>query len=130
VHFGEDGLPSVRLQTLKYSSTARTISTAEQSTALGQTTVSGEGAAKELVREFFDRKTARAVQAFGPMGAPEPQYAADLGKKAILFAEKYATGTDKDALGGPIDVVILRKTGPIEWVSRKSECYRQDQKPL
>ena len=93
------------------------------------------GVGKELISEFFKGNTVRAAIAFGPIGTlrrigEDPTIDASLAKKAIQFAIDYSTGPDHDEIGGPIDVAIVRKNLPIEWVSRKKECYEQDQKPI
>jgi hypothetical protein len=54
----------------------------------------------------------------------------DIARKAIQFAMDNGTEADKAALSGPIDIAILRRSGKIEWVERKKECYQQDQAPL
>jgi hypothetical protein len=89
--------------------------------------------AVDLVQEFFDGKTPQAIAAFGPIGmirliAVDPTTDSGLARKAIQFAIDNSSGKEKAALGGPIDVAIVRKNRTIEWVSRKKECYEQDQK--
>jgi hypothetical protein len=89
------------------------------------------GIATNLVREFTEGKTARAVAAFGPVGtvrliAVDPMLDVEFSKKAIQFAIDNSTGIEKAGLGGPIDVAILRKGQGIEWVGRKNLCYQMD----
>jgi hypothetical protein len=75
------------------------------------------------------KKTLRAINARAPglfHGADSATYS-DFVKKTIQFAVDDSTETDKVQLGQPIDIALLRKNQPIEWVSRKKECYEQDQ---
>jgi hypothetical protein len=93
------------------------------------------GVARDLVIEYFNGKTLRAVNAFGPIGstrlfAVDPMLDTEEVRKAIQFAIDNATGRDKAEIGGPIDTVILRNNQTIQWVRRKPECYKLDQKPM
>jgi hypothetical protein len=53
---------------------------------------------------------------------------AALVRKAIQFAMDNAVGEDRRALGGDIDIAIIRNDRRIEWVSRKPWCSQQDGK--
>jgi hypothetical protein len=104
-----------------------------QSIVSGQ--VSTFGMVPQLVREFFDQKTKRAVDAVDPILKTrrllvDPSTDADAARNAIQFAIDNLSGEDRGKLGGPIDVAIIRKDRTIEWVSRKAECYKMDQNPV
>ena len=84
------------------------------------------------IEEFFAEKTRRAMRAFSSVETlhrvgVNSRVDAKLARKAIQFAIANATGKDKNTIGGPIDVAILRKNGTIEWVSRKRACYTLDE---
>jgi len=132
VNFMGDGIPSVQYQVLGYSRTEQGpfrrpgIETVNP----GQVWAMGNG--QELLTEFLDGKTKRAVEALGPndvlrFASADPAMGSNLARKAIEFAVDNTTGAEKSSLGGPIDIAILRKNGTIEWVSRKRECYKIDQ---
>jgi len=134
IDFEPGNSPSVETQTIYYSEKDHALSRrpSDHPPELGQLEVSG--AARELVGEFFAGNTQRAVRAFGPIGslriiAVDPYTDADLTRKAIRFAEDNSTGIDHASLGGPIDIAILRRDRTIEWVSRKANCYDEDEKP-
>jgi hypothetical protein len=50
-------------------------------------------------------------------------------RKTIQFAMDYAVVEDKEALGGDIDIAIIRNNRTIEWAVRKPWCSNQDIKP-
>jgi hypothetical protein len=130
VTFTDRGIPAVWVQLISYSETDGV--TAEPASPPLSGIGMMYGMATDVVQEFFDGKTERAVRAFGPVGAvrrfgADPMVDAGVVKKAIQFAIDH-NDQDKTELGGPIDVAILRKNQTIEWVSRKKECYEQDLK--
>lgn len=133
IGFDHNGVPSIQSQTIFYSGAQHTLSRRPdaQPPGLGQIGISG--VALDLVKEFFDRKSERAVEAFGSVWrvtiAVDPHIDADLARNAIHFAMDNSTGKDKAALGGPIDVAIVRRGRMIEWISRKASCYEMDEKP-
>ncbi len=93
------------------------------------------GIAQDLVKEFFEGKNERAARAFGPAGtaglvAVDAEKDAALVRKAIQFAMDNAVGEDRRALGGDIDIAIIRSDRRIEWVSRKPWCSQQDGKQM
>jgi len=133
VEFESDGSPSVQNQTIFYLDDTKQLRRHPDGAPPGPGQITISGVALGLVQEFFDGKTERAVEAFGPIGmvrliAVDPTTDSTLAKKAIQFAIDNSTGKEKEALGGPIDVAIIHKNRMIEWVSRKKECYEQDQK--
>ena len=137
VNFTNDGSPSVKSQEVYYSSATNSVVIKPgPSPAPGQAARSG--IAQDLVGEFFAQRTKRAIDAFGPIDASangtNPRYGldptndSDVAARAIQFAIDNSIGKDKAALGGPIDVAVIRKGGAIQWVSRKEGCYEQDLK--
>jgi hypothetical protein len=132
-NFAKNGGLSVEGRTVVYSTESHMVEPKPfNSGESGQ--IEGYGLDQELVQEFFDGRTLRGVQAFGPIGAPrliamDPGLDAEVAGKAIQFAIDNATGKDKKLLGGPIDVAILRKDAQVEWRQRKSECFQKDLAP-
>lgn len=133
IGFDNDGKASVQNQTIYYSTVDRTLSRRPT----GQPPIPGQvvasGIAKELAAEFFEGKTKRAIEAFGPIGTfrligVDAGIDANLARKAIEFAIRSATGREQEALGGPIDIAVLRRNRTIEWVNRKPECFKMDQR--
>jgi hypothetical protein len=82
-----------------------------------------------LLREFEKAETVRARNAYG--GLPLYKVTKDLSydiqfaKKAVQFVIDNVEGEDKEYVHGPVDVVVIRRFGGIEWVSRKPSCYPQ-----
>jgi hypothetical protein len=135
VNFIKTDRPSVQSRTIFYSESAHIVGQQPEGEPpkLGQ--ISTTGVAVDLVWEFFKGNTTRAAIAFGPIGSirrigEDSTIDASLATKSIHFAMDNSTGTDHDAIGGLIEVAIVRKNLPIEWVTRKKECYEQDQKPI
>jgi hypothetical protein len=134
VNFQDDGTPSVQRQTIFYSDNTHTIGRRADDKPQGPGQITISGVALNLVQEFFDGKTRRAVDAFGPIGVVrlicvDPMIDSSLARKAIQFSMDNSTSKEKGWLGGPIDIAVVRKGQRIEWVSRKKQCYGQDQKP-
>jgi hypothetical protein len=132
ISFGRSGIPSAHYQKLGYSRDEhRLIRLPDSEAALpGQVWAIGSG--QELLTEFLDGKTKRAIEALDPkdasrLASADPAMSSNLARKAIQFAMDNTTGAEKGSLGGPIDTAILRRNGTIEWVSRKRECYKIDQ---
>lgn len=132
VNFKEGRNPSIQTQEITFSARNHTLTRglASEPPALGQVMFSGVG--KNLIEEFFAEKTRRAMRAFSSVETlhrvgVNSRVDAKLARKAIQFAIANATGKDKNTIGGPIDVAILRKNGTIEWVSRKRACYTLDE---
>jgi hypothetical protein len=135
INFTQTDVVPIQMQTVFYSASANTLSRRPEGDPpqLGQIVMSG--VAKDLIREFFKGNTIRAAIAFGPIGTirrigEDPTIDSSTAKKAIQFAIDNSTGPDHDAIGGPIDVAIVRNNKLVEWVTRKQECYEQDQKPI
>jgi hypothetical protein len=135
INFKEGGNPSIQSQEITFSARNHTLTRglASEPPALGQVMFSGVG--KKLIEEFFAEKTGRAVRAFSSVETEhlvgvKSWVDARLARKAIQFAIANETGADKNTIGGPIDVAILRKNGAIEWVSRKRACYALDEVPV
>jgi len=129
VTFDENGTPSVEAQDLFYDVRARRFRQTPDFDPPHPGQLVSSGRAKNLIIEFFARKSERAVHALDPtifIGV-DPEVDADVAKKSVQFAIDNSTGDEHAALHGPIDVVILRRNRTIEWVSRKPACYREDE---
>jgi hypothetical protein len=87
----------------------------------------------ELVIEFEKAETPRALKAYGTLKthnvAKEVSYDIEFLKKAVQFVIDNVSEKEKIGVHGPIDVVVVRRMGGIEWVSRKPNCYSQDFPP-
>jgi hypothetical protein len=134
INFKEGGNPSIQTQEITFSAREHTLTRglASEPPALGQVMFSGVG--KNLIEEFFAAKTGRAFRAFSSVETEhlvgvKSWVDARLARRAIQFAIANETGEDKNTIGGPVDVAILRKNGSIEWVSRKKDCYALDEAP-
>jgi hypothetical protein len=134
INFKAGGKPSIQTQEVTFSARNHTLTRrlASEPPALGQVMFSGVG--KHLIEEFFAGKTGRATRAFSSVETEhlvgvKSWVDARLARRAIQFAIANETGEDKNTIGGPIDVAILRKNGAIEWVSRKKACYALDEVP-
>lgn len=134
INFRESGHPSIQTQEITFSARNHTLTRglASEPPALGQVMFSGVG--KNLIEEFFAAKTGRAMRAFSTVETEhlvgvKSWVDAKLARKAIQFAIANETGENRNTIGGPIDVAILRRNGAIEWVSRKKACYASDEVP-
>jgi len=132
INFDENGIPSVHYQKLGYVRDESNLirRPGSESVLPGQVWAMGNG--QELVTEFLEAKTKRAINALAPndvsrLASDDPGISSNLVRKAIQFAVDYTTGQEKGTLGTPIDIAVLRKNRRIEWVSRKKECYKLDQ---
>lgn len=87
----------------------------------------------ELVIEFEKAETPRALKAYGTLKthnvAKEVSYDIEFLKKAVQFVIDNVSEKEKIGVHDPIDVVVVRRMGGIEWVSRKPNCYSQDFPP-
>lgn len=126
VTFEGDGHALLRGSVISYERRKRTVTVAAKDGPPGRPVILGIPVATALVSELWAMTTPRAVNALAPFGmtgvTSDP--IADVGfvKKAFRFAIENATGDGKDEVGYPIDIAILRKVGPIEWVERKASC--------
>lgn len=91
------------------------------------------GIHSELVREFRNGETPRALKAHGTLKARDVgedlSYDIQFARRAVQFVIDNVPDKEKYLVHGPIDVVVLRRMGGIEWLSRKSNCYSQDLSP-
>ena len=132
INFAPDGSLSVHSVEINYDAQRHKLDVQSTSQGPGETGISG--VALNLVTEFLQGKTDRAIRAFGPVGTlrfgrgVDQKADVDLIQKAIKFAMDNATGDDKSSLGGDIDVAIVHKDRTIEWVVRKPLCSHQDLK--
>ncbi len=122
---------SFRYQTIFYDSAKRQLSRRQDGLPPGPGQVFTVGVAQDLISEFFEGKTNRAIDAFGPRGAPrligvDAVTDSQTVRNAIEFVMRYAADKDKASLGEPIDIAILRAGSPIQWIDRKPECTALD----
>ncbi len=131
INFDQSGNPSVFGQTLYYLAATRQLSRKPTTQAPGQIGVSGVG--RDLVHEFVEGKTLRAARAYGILRPSDVSTDltkdTDFVRKAVQFVIDNETGIDKIAVGGPIDVAVIRRFAGVDWVSRKKECYTLDLQP-
>jgi hypothetical protein len=131
INFDKSGTLSVHSMEISFNAVKRTLTVQPSSQAAGQIGISG--VATDLVQEFFDGKTDRAVKAFGPVGvvrliAIDPTVDIKNVRNAIQFAMNNSVGQEKAALGGDIDIAVIRGDRTIQWISRKPWCSAEDQK--
>lgn len=127
INFDKNGSLSVHSAQISYDVAKRALNFEPTSQGPGQVGISGVG--KDLVVEFNEGKTFRAATALGTVGVKQDA-AHDIAfvQKAIKFAMDNAVGKDKTALGGDIDVAIIRSHRTIQWIARKPWCGEQDLK--
>jgi hypothetical protein len=128
INFGREARLSIHTANLVFNGPNRGVHVDWSSTVPGHIGVAGM--ATELVREFFEGKTERATRAtpvvgLGQIGLNSVEDAG-LVRAAIRFAIDHASGAERSALGGDIDLAILTKDGKIRWLARKSWCSRED----
>jgi len=128
INFDLNRNPAAFSQTLYFKAEPAQLSRKPDSQAKGQIGVSGIH--PELVVEFIKAESPRAVKAYGTLmihkAAPDLSYDIEFVKKAVQFVVDNVSGEDKERVHGPIDVVVLRRFGGIDWVTRKPSCYTQD----
>jgi hypothetical protein len=132
IGFDKEGVLATHTVNISHDAAKRTLRAEPSGQAPGQ--IGAAGVALDLVKEFIHGKTDRAIRAFGPIGAVrwiavDPLQDVSFVQKTIKFAMDNAVGDDKSALGGDIDIAIIRKDRTIEWVARKSWCSEEDLKP-
>jgi hypothetical protein len=134
VNFRPGGFPSVQNEVIYFSDSSKilTAESDEKPLVQGGVNINAIGISNTIAMELFNGTTKRGMDALGPVGTtvtPGKDYKidSDLVRKSIQFAIDNSTPEDKDALADPIDIAVVRKNRPIEWVSRKQECYKQDQ---
>jgi hypothetical protein len=131
INFDEKRALSIHAGEISFDSLKGTLVDRRSSVAPGDIGVAG--IAQDMVKEFFLGKSERAVRAFGPGGTVgrvgvDAERDVALVRKAIQFAMDNAVGEDRRALGGDIDIAIIRNDRTIRWVSRKPWCSQQDGK--
>jgi hypothetical protein len=129
IGFDEHGTLSIHSNHVLYDATKHSLALVPSTQAPGQIGVSGVG--KDLVREFVDGKTQRAIKAVGPVGmirtiTVTPEGDTEFVRKAIQFVMDNASPEDKSYLAGPIDIAVIRRDRTIRWVSRKPLCSLHD----
>jgi len=130
INFDPSGNLSVYSTEIVYNALHHRLDVQSASQVAGET--AEFGVATDLVDEFFRGKTDRAIKALGPDGkllflaGVDQKTAVRVIQKAIKFAMDNATGDDKSALGGDIDIAVIHKDHTIEWPSRKDSCSKED----
>jgi hypothetical protein len=128
INFASNRDPTVFVQSLLFNAVTSQISM--QTTSYMRGDVGVAGVEVELFTEFTEAKTSRALKAYGklkPHGYGRTlSYDRAFVKKAVQFVIDNVSETDKQFVHGPIDVVVLRRFGGIDWVARKPNCYSQD----
>jgi hypothetical protein len=128
VDFDFNKNPESFSQNLYFDVGTRQLSRKPASQSKGQIGISGIHT--ELVIEFEKAETPRALKAYGTLKihnvTNDLSYDIEFVKRAVQFVIDNVPDNEKDYVHGPIDVVVLRRLGGIEWVSRKPNCYHQD----
>jgi hypothetical protein len=119
----ESGKPSIQVQIISPTQ-GQKISAQRKSIGPGTFAHFGAG---QLVEEILNKETQRAKDALRPKLTirsflVDADVDAEAAAKAVQFAIDHPAGQDKDALGGKIDVAIIRKDRTIQWVNQKPEC--------
>ena len=128
INFDKNGILTIQGEEISYNAAMHGLTSTPFSQAPGHMGVTG--VATDLVQEFIDGKTDRAISArksvdiVRPTGT-DPSEDVRFIRAAIKFAIDNATGKDKSALGGEIDIAIIRNNRTIEWVARKPWCSQE-----
>jgi hypothetical protein len=126
INFDLNKNPAVFAQSLHFDSVTRQplINTTSQ------LQIGIAGIQRELVQEFIKAETPRALKAYETLkshnvgkGLP---YDREFVRQAVQFVIDNVTGKEKFLVHGPIDVVVIRRFGGIDWIHRKDECYKED----
>jgi hypothetical protein len=128
INFDPTMNPAAFSQTLYFNAEPLQLSRKPDSQAKGQIGISGIH--PELVVEFIKAETPRAVKGYGTLtihkAAPDLSYDIEFVKKAVQFVIDNVSGEDKQHVHGPIDVVVVRRLGGVDWITRKQSCYAED----
>lgn len=130
VDFDQHRNPVIFVQSIYLNSLTGHVFIQPSSYSKGDAPTLGIRLGDQLLKEFADAKTPRALKAYGrlkPLGfGNDLFYDIEFVGKADQFVVDYATGHDKVLVHGPINVVVLRRLGGIDWVARKHNCHAQD----
>jgi len=128
INFDSSGNPAAFSQNLSFDAATRQLSRKPVSQSKGQIGVSGIH--PELVIEFEKAETPRALKAYGTLKihnvAKDLSYDIEFVRRAVQFVIDNVSEKDKRFVHGPIDVVVLRRLGGIDWVARKPNCHTMD----
>lgn len=84
---------------------------------------------RELVGEFIEAKTPRALKAYGKLKphniGKELSQDKEFVIKAVQFVIDNVPDSEKPFVHGPIDVVVVRRDG-VHWGPRKDNCFSED----
>jgi hypothetical protein len=130
INFHSDNNPSSVSQTL-YFDGKLPLRVEQQNIVNGKIGVAGIH--HELVDEFKNAQTPRALKAHGSLKihdvGEDLSYDIEFARRAVQFVIDNVPDKEKNRVHGPIDVVIFRRMGGIEWFSRKPNCYSRDLHP-
>jgi hypothetical protein len=128
INFDSNGNPNSFEQSLLFNAVTRQLSRRPMSQSKGQIGILGLH--PELVVEFEKAETPRALKAYGTLKihnvTKDLDYDIVFVRKAVQFVIDNVNDKEKEGVHGPIDVVVLRRSGGIRWVTRKPNCYSQD----
>jgi len=128
INFDSNENPGSFEQIVSFNAVTRQLSRHPMSQAKGQFGI--VGLHPELVVEFEEAKTSRALRAYGTLKihnvTKDLDYDIVFVQKAVQFVIDNVSDKEKEGVHGPIDVVVLRRSGGIRWVTRKPNCYSQD----
>lgn len=128
INFDAARNPASFLQTLSFNAQTRQLSRQPESQEKGQVGVTG--VEPELVKEFEKAESPRALKAYGTLKihnvTKDLSYDIQFVQKAVQFVIDNANAKDQQSVHGPIDVVVIRRLGGIDWVTRKPSCYALD----
>lgn len=94
--------------------------------AVGDVLASGDDDAKADVYEFWQGQTARAKVANDQLQkqlATGPNADPDVLKLMAAVQAAIEWAKDKSHVGGPLDVLELKRGGPVHWIQRKPGCH-------
>jgi hypothetical protein len=128
INFDSNRNPASFLQTLYFDAGTRKLFGKPRSQAKGQ--IGLAGVEPELIREFEKAETPRALKAYGTLKihnvTKDLSYDIQFVQKAIQFVIDNVNAKDRQSVHGPIEVVVIRRLGGIDWVTRKHSCYAMD----
>lgn len=81
------------------------------------------------VKEYFEKQTARALEFTTKFYLKEGRlHSGEIDVLEVLAAAQAGIewAPDKSKVGGPVDVVTLKRRGTIRWVVRKPNCTSED----
>lgn len=134
IRFDRSRKPTVFSESLLYDSQSHGLSLRQPITAPDASGEIGKaGDHQELVAEFVDAQTPRALKAYGTLGIHQAgtslAYDTQFVRMAVQFVIDNVSGSGRQMVHGPIDVVVLRPVGGVDWEMRKRSCFGSDLGP-